>query len=292
MNPEFLAEGSAVKDFMNPDRIVIGSNNESTTKMMQNLYSHFEEVEIINTSLSTAEMIKYASNSFLASVISYSNEIANLCSSIKNIDVVDVMNGVSKDRRLSPIVDGERITPGLMSFLYPGTGFGGSCFPKDIKALSSFSNKKNYEMSILDAVIKVNNNQPLVTMNLLKDSLGSLKDKKITVLGLAFKPETDDIRESPAITILNELINSGANILAHDPIASKNMSELFMNKNIKFFDNLEEVCRNETDAFILVTSWQEYKNLHNFINPKSSLIIDGRRFLDKNIYSNYKGIGL
>ena len=291
MNPEFLAEGSAVADFMNPDRIVIGSNDQQAAQSIVDLYSPFKSTEIFCTELSTAEMIKYTANSFLATVISFSNEIANLCSKLKGVDVVDVMKGVHSDRRLSPILDSGRITPGLMSFLYPGTGFGGSCFPKDVKALISFSEKSGAAMPVLRSVIDTNGKQPSVTVELVKEELGVLMNKRIAILGLAFKPGTDDVRESPALQVIEELIQNGADIIAHDPIAIENMEKVLKHPKLDYCHNLSETI-NAADAIVLVTSWPDYKNLHSLLNGHKTPVIDGRRSLDKINFKTYRGIGL
>ena len=291
MNPEFLAEGSAVKDFMNPDRIVIGANDNKASKMMQKLYSIFNDSEVVITNIMTAEMIKYASNTFLATVISFANEIANLCEVAGDIDAVDVVKGVHADRRLSPIFPKGRIVPDLMSFLYPGTGFGGSCFPKDLKSLIAYGKKIEQPMHILEAVLEINNNQPLRTIDKARKAIGNLSGKKIAVLGLSFKPGTDDIRESPAIPIIKTLINDGAMVLAHDPIAIKNMKVILSDKSLTYVSDLKSAINN-IDAIILVTSWPEYQNLSMYLKSNKIPIVDGRRFLDKNKYDKYSGIGL
>jgi len=291
MNPEFLAEGTAVKDFMHPDRIVVGVNDSRTAEVMSDLYSPFENVDTIFTSPSTAEMIKYTANSFLATVISFSNEIANLCSVVENIDVVDVMRGVHTDKRLSPILPQGRIVPGLLSFLHAGTGFGGSCFPKDIKALAAYGKQLDQPLKILESVIEVNRNQPMVTVDILENELGSLKGKRVAILGLSFKPGTDDIRESPAIAIIKRLLNEEMEIAAHDPIAINNMKKIFPSTEVDYFDSMEKVVQG-VDAVLLVTSWPEYDELQEILYSKQILFIDGRRFLDKDKFSYYRGIGL
>ena len=291
MNPEFLAEGTAVNDFQNPDRIVIGSNNKQAAKTIKNLYSPFVGTDVIFVGLSTAEMIKYTANAFLASVISFSNEIGNLCSKIDGVDVIDVMKGVHADRRLSPLKDGKRVTPGLMSFLHPGTGFGGSCFPKDIKALLSYGKNINTPMPILNSVMETNLKQPSITIDLVEKELGVLADKRIAILGLAFKPGTDDVRESPALKIIKSLIELGAFAIAHDPIAIESMQRDFVNSNLHYCKDLNEAIKG-VDAIILVTSWPEYNSLNKLLDNKEIPIIDGRRVLDKSDFKYYRGIGL
>lgn len=291
MNPEFLAEGSAVFDFMNPDRIVIGSNNDQAAQTLIKLYEPFVGTDLIITQLATAEMIKYTSNAFLASVISFSNEIANLCSKLDGVDILDVLGGVHSDRRLSPLLDIGRVTPGLMSFLHPGTGFGGSCFPKDVKALISFAEQKGSQVPILKSVIETNILQTTVTVDLVKEELTTLFDKRIVVLGLAFKPGTDDIRESPALNIIKSLVESGAKVVAHDPIAIANMERQFSSPMLSYCSNLREAVK-DADAVILVTSWPEYNDLHMVLDVKGIPVIDGRRSLNKYNFERYRGIGI
>jgi UDPglucose 6-dehydrogenase/GDP-mannose 6-dehydrogenase len=291
VNPEFLAEGTAVRDFMEPDRIVVGASDPRTVEVMQRLYLPFEGIDMIITNPTTAEMIKYASNSFLATVISFSNEIANLCAATPGIDIVNVLEGVHTDKRLSPLLPQGRIRPGLMAFLFPGTGFGGSCFPKDVKALAAYGGKIGKPTRILNAVLETNLAQPQVTVDLLINELGPLGDKQITVLGLAFKPGTDDVRESPAVTIINHLLKSGARVIAHDPIAIDSMKHVLVHKQLKYIDDLEQAI-SSAEAVVLVTSWPEYKSLHELLGDKEVPIVDGRRFLDKNKYMMYRGIGL
>jgi UDPglucose 6-dehydrogenase/GDP-mannose 6-dehydrogenase len=236
-------------------------------------------------------MCKYAANSFLATVISFANEIANLCTEVGGVDAIDVMRAVHMDRRLSPLLPQGRITPGLMSFLSPGTGFGGSCFPKDVKALVSFGVRIGQSMRILDAVLETNRLQPALTVGLVREELGSLKGKRVAVLGLAFKPGTDDVRESPAISIIRSLVNEEAHVAAHDPIAIDSMKAELPNIIVNYCSDLREVTRG-ADAIVLVTSWPEYQNIHKYANVKSIPVIDGRRFLDKRQFERYRGIGL
>ncbi len=291
MNPEFLAEGTAIKDFQCPDRIVIGSNDNKAAKKIKELYQSYEGTEIFFTGLSTAEMIKYTANSFLASVISFTNELANLCSKVEEIDAVEVMRGVHADRRLSPLINGKRITPGLMSFLHPGTGFGGSCFPKDVNALISFGENLGNPMPILNAVMETNDHQPSVTLDIIKDELGTLADKHIAILGLAFKPGTDDVRESPSLKIIKNIIDQGGSVFAHDPIAIESMKKYFNHPNLYYCLNLNETIKN-VDAIVLATSWPEYESLDKILDNKMVPVIDGRRVLNKSDFNCYHGIGL
>ena len=213
MNPEFLREGAAVDDFMNPDRIVLGGIDDMTHNVMKELYQVFRNVDILLTSNKTAEMIKYTSNSLLATLISFSNEIGNLCSDIGDIDALEVMKGVHLDKRISPIIEnGQRVSPGIVNYLEAGCGFGGSCFPKDVKALISYGIQLGSEMKLLQSVIGINKKQPSKILELIHKHFDSLVDIKVAVMGLAFKPKTDDMRESPSISIIKSLLQKNTNI--------------------------------------------------------------------------------
>jgi UDPglucose 6-dehydrogenase len=292
MNPEFLAEGSAVADFMAPDRIVIGAIDTRTASIMSDVYKTFSTTDLVVTTPSTAEMCKYTANAFLATVISFSNEIANLCSEVGDIDAIDVLRAVHMDRRLSPIVSQGRVTPGLMSFLFPGTGFGGSCFPKDVKALASFGANIGHPLRILDAVLETNRLQPSVTIELIRDELGELKGKRIAVLGLAFKPGTDDVRETPASVVIKALVSEQAYVVAHDPIAVPSMKYAFPEIGVsRYCTNLQDAI-TDVDAVVLITAWPEYLPIYEQLRSKSIPVIDGRRFFEKGNYEHYRGIGL
>jgi UDPglucose 6-dehydrogenase len=292
MNPEFLAEGTAVTDFMTPDRIVIGAIDYRTACTIKSMYQAFSETDFVLTTPATAEMCKYAANSFLATVISFSNEIANLCSKVPGVDAIDVLRTVHLDRRLSPILPHGRIEPGLMSFLLPGTGFGGSCFPKDVKALASFGAEIGRPLRIMEAVLETNRLQPDVTVDMIRSALGTIRGKRITVLGLAFKPGTDDVRETPAISIIRALINEQAYVLAHDPIAVDSMKLAYPETSaVHYCQDLYDAISN-IDAVVLVTSWPDYLSVFDILRSNSVPIIDGRRFFDKNDYMHYHGIGL
>lgn len=294
MNPEFLKEGEAIADFMNPDRIVLGGVDEKTRDMQAELYRPFASVDIVRTNNKTAEMIKYASNSLLATMISFSNEIGNMCASLGGIDAKDVMAGVHLDKRLSPILaDGQRIVPKFTTYLESGCGFGGSCFPKDVKALIEHGKKRGNSMQLLDAVMKVNEKQPGQVLALLKKHFPSLKNVRIAVLGLAFKPGTDDMRESPAIPIVKELVSQGAVIKAYDPIAAHEAMKIFGNDSIQYCENLSETI-DKAQAVLLLTRWGEFNKVPDiFRNMKDQpLLIDGRRMIDKASVKKYEGIGL
>jgi UDPglucose 6-dehydrogenase len=294
MNPEFLREGVAVQDFLFPDRIVLGGVDDRTLDRMEALYSVFHGVDLIRTTPKTAEMIKYASNSLLATMISFSNEIGNLCSTLGGIDVIEVMRGVHLDKRLCPILPGgQRILPQFTTYLEAGCGFGGSCFPKDVKALIAHGKKAGLPMSLLESVVKVNEGQPRKILEILKKHFPELAGLRIAVLGLAFKPGTDDMRESPAIPIVTDLLSAGSLVQAYDPVARHEAAKVFGDGGIVFADSLEQALL-EADAVLLLTRWEEFGILPKLIAQKTNqpLVIDGRRMLDKRDVARYDGIGL
>ncbi len=294
MNPEFLREGKAIQDFMFPDRIVMGAIDKKSHDSLEELYSPFEGVDKLRTNNKTAEMIKYTSNSLLATMISFSNEIANLCAAIGDIDVVDVMKGVHMDKRLSPIMrNGKRIIPSFTTYIEAGCGFGGSCFPKDVKALIAHGKRAGKPMELLDAVMQVNARQPRQVISLLKKRFSSLRGLRIAILGLAFKPGTDDMRESPAIPVVQELLAQGAEINTYDPVAQREAQRLFGNHHIAYSDNLRQTVEN-VQAIVLLTRWEEFGKLPDLLvnlNPQP-VVVDGRRMLDKTSIARYEGIGL
>jgi len=294
MNPEFLREGAAIGDFMQPDRIVYGGSDELTLAALDELYSVFDNVDTIRTTNKTAEMIKYTANSLLATLISFSNEIGNLCSGLGEIDVVDVMKGVHLDRRLSPIMEnGDRVVPAITTYLEAGCGFCGSCFPKDVKALISHGVAAGHSMDLLKSVVDINQSQPLKMLALLKKHFESLNGKKIAILGMAFKPGTDDMRESPSIPIVRALHEEGANISAYDPIAIDEARKTFPDIPIDYAASVDAAVQS-ADAVVIITSWSEISSLPEIINSMETapVVIDGRRMLDKNSVPRYEGIGL
>jgi UDPglucose 6-dehydrogenase len=293
MNPEFLREGNAVEDFLNPDRIVIGGLDKRSGDILTEVYASFD-VPVLRTSLETAEMIKYANNALLGTLISFSNEIANLCSSIGGTDAVDVMKGVHLDKRISPIMpDGERVVPHFTTYLEAGCGFGGSCLPKDIKALSAYGTKVGSPMRLLEVVTELNQERPEKVITLLKRHFPVLHDVPVAVLGLAFKPGTDDIRESPAVPIIRALLNQGAKVKAYDPMAKHNAQKLFVDRDVTFCDDLAQAIDN-VQAVLLVTRWKEFERIPELLSHRgeSPLVIDGRRMLSKHSVARYDGIGL
>ena len=294
MNPEFLREGEAIDDFMYPDRIVLGGIDKRTHDALREIYSPFPDVDVLETNNKTAEMIKYTSNSLLATMISFSNEIGNLCAALGGIDVTEVMKGVHLDKRLSPILkDGTRVTPSFTTYIEAGCGFGGSCFPKDVKALIAYGKQSGEAMDLLSSVITVNKSQPEKVLDLLRKHHPSFDGLKIGILGLAFKPETDDMRESPAIPIVNELITQGAIIKAYDPVAQHEASMIFDGSKISYCDDLKETI-DDVDGVLLLTRWDKFREVPELLSKmnKKPVFIDGRRMLDKNTIENYEGIGL
>jgi UDPglucose 6-dehydrogenase len=294
MNPEFLREGEAVGDFMTPDRIVLGGHDERTLDALTELYAPFQGADVIRTSNKTAEMIKYAANSLLATLISFSNEIGNLCAALGGIDVVDAMEGVHLDKRLSPILaDGARLTPAFTTYLAAGCGYGGSCFPKDVKALIAHGRAAGMPMSLLEAVVRVNEGQPREILRLLDKHFSSMVGTRTAVLGLAFKPGTDDMRESPSIPVVRELQARGALVQAYDPAARHEAEKLFSPDNITYSDTLEGALE-DAEAVVLMTRWTEFDALPNLIARRTPqpLVVDGRRMLDKRHFLRYEGIGL
>jgi UDPglucose 6-dehydrogenase/GDP-mannose 6-dehydrogenase len=291
MNPEFLREGVAVSDFMDPDRIVLGGIDQQTLSVMDQLYTVFEGVEVVHTNPRTAEMIKYTANSLLATMISFSNEIGNLSATVGGIDVSEVMAGVHLDKRLSPILeDGTRVTPSFTTYIEAGCGFGGSCFPKDVKALIAHGKKFGQDMTLLDSVIQVNEDQPNRMLELLTRHFPDLGGITVAVLGLAFKPGTDDIRESPAIPIIAKLLEAGAIVQAFDPIAEKEMKHLYSESQVAYCETVGTAIHG-AQAVLLVTRWPEFSALPGMIDD-DVLLVDGRRMLPKDSVSRYEGIGL
>jgi len=265
--PEFLREGMAIYDFMNPARTIIGEFDKRSGDVISNLYSA-SGAPIMRTDLTTAEMIKYASNAFLATKISFINEIGNICKRL-SIDVYDVAKGMGFDDRIGN------------KFLNAGIGFGGSCLPKDIRALIAKAKQIGCEPRILQEVLRLNDEQPKNLVNLLKKHLINIKGRNIGVLGLSFKPGTDDIRESRAINVIQALLQEGAEVRAYDPVAVEKFRKLFPEVN---YTNTQEVM--QCDAVLILTEWPEFKEL----NYKGKLVIDGRRIPKAKGAKIYEGI--
>ena len=294
MNPEFLTEGEAINDFMFPDRLVLGGIDERTVNVMDQIYAAFEGVERVRTNNKTAEMIKYVSNCLLATMISLSNEIANLGSALGGIDVVDVMCGIHLSKYLSQVLPGgERITPAISSFLAAGCGFGGSCLPKDVSALIAHGKAHDVPMGLLQSVLRINERQPQQVVARIRKHLGSLSGARVAVLGLAFRPDTDDIRESPSIPIIKALLSERAKIQAYDPAANQEAAKLFAGSDVTFCDDLNQALEG-VQAVALLTRWEEFRGLPRLLEGRDPqpVVIDGRRMLDKRSLSKYDGIGL
>ena len=274
MNPEFLREGSALKDFFEPDRIVVGSYDEKTKEILEELYKDFNCPKIF-TNIKTAEMIKYASNAFLATKISFINEIGNICKKF-GIDVYDVAEGMGYDKRIG------------REFLNAGIGFGGSCFPKDVKALINIAKEVGEEPKLLEEVIKLNEKQPFKKIEIVKKKFPNLKNKKVALLGLTFKPNTDDVRESRAIPIIQKLIEEDAIIHAHDPKGIENTKLIFPeNEKLRYIEDPQEAI-DKSDIVLLLTEWPHFRKL----DFKDKLVVDGRNVIPKEQREglNYEGI--
>ena len=286
-NPEFLKEGAAIEDFMKPDRIVVGTDRPEAEDIMRKLYKPFlmNGHPIIFMDIPSAEMTKYAANAMLATKISFMNDIANLCE-IMGADVNMVRKGIGSDVRIGT------------KFIYPGVGYGGSCFPKDVKALIKTAKEKNYNMRILNAVEEVNENQKLVLFNKVKKHFnGDLKNKKIALWGLSFKPKTDDMREAPSLVIIEKLLNDGASVIAYDPVAMHE-AERMIGKSISYATDMYSAL-NDADALLIITEWPEFR-VPDFteLNTrlKNKLMFDGRNIFDpqdmKKLGYSYYCIGI
>ncbi len=263
MNPEFLREGRAVEDFLHPDRIVIGSRDDGSGDSVAAAYQGLS-APVVRCNLTAAEMIKYASNALLATKISFANEVGNVCKRL-GIDVYEVMEGVGMDHRVSP------------HFLSAGAGFGGSCFPKDVAALVSLAESLGEEPSLLRSVLDVNDRQPLRMVRLLEERIGDLSGKRVAVLGLAFKDNTDDIRESRAIPVIAELLRRGATVAAYDPLAVASMRRVF--PGIDYAASAADALRG-ADACLVMTEWPEFSDLNGeFDLMRTRVVIEGRRIL-------------
>ena len=280
-NPEFLREGSAIHDFMNPDRLVFGSHDEPAARAVAALYSKLD-TRILVTDLHTAEMIKYASNAFLATRISFINEMARICERV-DADVKVVSEGMGMDRRIGPL------------FLDAGIGYGGSCFPKDVKALARMAETMGYHPELLDAVMEINLDQRTLVVEKLREVLGGLRGQVIGLLGLSFKPNTDDVREAPAIDVIENLLQKGADIRAYDP---KAMPVLKAQMNSIEYCQDPYAVATGADALLVVTEWDEFRQLDlDRIKGlmRRPVIVDGRNIFDPKAMRDrgfvYRGVG-
>ena len=281
-NPEFLREGAAIQDFLEPDRIVIGSFREEDGAAVEALYRGID-TDVVRTSVPTAEMVKYASNAFLATKISFINEIANVCEQV-GADVRTVAHGMGLDHRIGP------------HFLQAGIGYGGSCFPKDVQALKQLAGNTGYHFQLLNAVIEVNALQKRRVVGKLKDRLGTLRGATVALLGLTFKPNTDDLREAASIVLAGRLIHEGATVKAYDPMLDAGDHPLF--PGVVICEEPLEALEG-ADAAVLVTEWQEFARLDWSVAAAAMarpLLIDGRNFIDPLAAADagleYEGIGL
>src|SRR5215204_4127991 len=264
--PEFLKEGSAVKDFLEPDRVVIGDDGDWAGDAVVELYAPLE-APLVRTVIRSAEMVKLASNAFLATKISFINEIANVCEET-GADVIEVARGMGLDDRIGP------------KFLQAGIGFGGSCFPKDVAALKQLAGNSGYHFQLLNSVIEVNELQKRRVMSKLQKHLGSLVGKEIALLGLAFKPNTDDMREASSLVLSSRLQGAGANVRAYDPVAEAEARKLI--RGVAFASSAAEAIAG-ADAVVLVTEWPEFRELDLggvASSMRGSLLVDGRNFID------------
>ncbi len=282
-NPEFLREGNAVHDSLHPDRIVVGCADKKTEDVMKKIYSSFQCTKIF-TDVRTAEMIKYTANALLATKISFANEIARLCSRL-GVDVYHVMDAVALDHRVN------------REFLNAGLGFGGSCFPKDVKGLISLFENMNIPTNLLSSVLDVNESQPLFGINILKESLGGLSRRTVGVIGLSFKENTDDVRETRAYPLIKGILSEGARVVVYDPLASENFVNEYpdVGQKIVLAKSLRDAI-DSSDAIVIHTAWDEVKRLSPNSFKEGQVILDGRRALDVEKFKNsdkvtYVGIG-
>ncbi|HOH46456.1 MAG TPA: UDP-glucose/GDP-mannose dehydrogenase family protein [Candidatus Cloacimonadota bacterium] len=272
-NPEFLKEGAAIDDFMKPDRVIVGTDNKAVADLMRELYAPFNRTtnRVIAMSVKSAEMTKYAANAMLATKISFMNEIARLCDKL-GADVAEVRNGIGSDSRIG------------YKFIYPGVGYGGSCFPKDVKALIHMSNKNSLDARVLTAVEEVNKEQKRILVDKLINRFGrDLSGKCFAIWGLAFKPQTDDMREAPSVVIIKELLSLGAHLRLYDPVAIQEAKKIVPeSKNVCYCDN-EYDCLESSDAMLLITEWHQFRypdfdRMKALLN--SPIIFDGRNQYD------------
>ena len=282
--PEFLREGNALDDFMNPDKIVIGSLDNDTTHFVRDIFKHFKNnCQIIETNLESSELIKYTNNAFFSMLISFSNEIANISEKIPGVDPYKIMKALISDKRITTKNNNENIIPSLESYLIPGCGFGGSCFPKDVQALLDYANKNNINTPLLKAVLDINSERPNKMILLAESILGTLKNKKVSILGLTFKPETDDLRSSPAVDAIDILLEKNSNISVFDPIFKLKSGMIKIPDECKICSNIEDALK-DSDIALVFTKWKEFKFLNSkFLKQfmKNPIIIDGRGFLNK-----------
>jgi UDPglucose 6-dehydrogenase/GDP-mannose 6-dehydrogenase len=293
MNPEFLTEGQALADFQEQDRIVIGSLDERSRRVQAELYATFpDSVPRIHVNPRTAEMIKYASNALLATAISFSNELADLSTAIGGIDIVDVMRGVHTSRYLSGAASAPWTAP-LASYLEAGCGYGGSCLPKDVKALAAHARALGLTPRLLEAVDRVNTGRPLQLVELVRRHFPVIAGVRVTVLGLAFKPGTDDLRETPAAPVIEALLGEGARVTVFDPVVTAGQTDSLLGPGrVTRADSLAAALA-DAQVVVLVTRWPEFADLAALLDGRRPppLVVDGRRMLDPARFPRYEGVG-
>jgi UDPglucose 6-dehydrogenase len=273
MNPEFLREGSALADFRSPDRIVLGHENMQALSAMRELYASFDTV-FIEVNTQTAELIKYANNMFLALQISAANEIAQVAASLDDVDPLAVMHGVISDHRWSGARASGAVPPPIEKYLVPGCGFGGSCFPKDIEALRALGLSRQVPMPMSSAILEVNQAQPRTSLTAMLSDAGDIRGRSVLVLGLAFKPGTDDIRQTPALEMVRALIEQGASVHAHDPLAADAFAAVAPD-GVRFTDDWRAVA-GAAELVLVVTPWPEYQELSDVV-AAGTRVLDPRR---------------
>lgn len=283
-SPEFLREGSALKDFLRADRIVIGTHSPQAAAVLTKLYEPFNSPIIITTP-STAEMAKYTSNTLLSTLISFSNEIAKLCEKTPDTDVEDVLKILHLDHRFYSDSN-DKTPPNILSYLKAGCGFGGSCLPKDLSALISYAHSLKEKVPLLEAVESINKNQSLRIVKLASSVLGGLKKRKVAVLGAAFKGGTDDLRESPGLKIVDELLREKAQVIIYDPLVSGEILKGYKDRGVKIASSLSSAT-DGADACIIATNAPEFQGLNGMLKNRHPVIIDGRRVLS--IPESYSG---
>lgn len=298
MNPEFLTEGTAVADFSRPDRLVFGAVDAGTHEVLGALYASFEGVPVFRTNAATAEMIKYASNALLATLISFANELSRLAARLPGVDMAEVVRGVQASQYLTTrslaSAGIEAVRAPIASFIEAGCGFGGSCLPKDVTALAAQGRTLGLPMDLLRSVLQINRTQPDELVGLIARHHPSLQGVPVTVLGLAFKPDTDDVRESPAFPVIERLRALGARLTAFDPVVGRatGAEHLPALRGVELADSLAAAVAG-AEVVVLVTRWAEFSALGGVLRDqrRSPLVVDGRRLLDPADFARYEGIG-
>lgn len=292
VNPEFLSEGTAVRDFLQPDRIVIGGDDPSAIGCLAQLYAPFGHVPTICVNCRTAEMIKYASNTLLATCISFANEIATLCEGVGGIDVVEVMRGVHASRYLANgSINGSAQPAPIARFIEAGCGFGGSCLPKDTAALAAHGKAHGVSTPLLDAVLEVNRAQARRSVGLVQRHLPLLRGRSVAVLGTAFKPGTADLRQSPAEPIIEHLLSLGALVRTFDPAANEDTRRHFAER-VRVCESIKEAIEG-AEAIVVCTAWPDFASLPDLLRGRRDqpVVVDGRRMFDPAAFARYEGVG-